>query len=422
MLKKLSEIINKSSSIDDYVISRLTSYSSNKIENKISSFLKIDSQEIINYDQILGSENVSVITNSDGDLVISLIDNSTKELNLELSDFPIIIRNKHYSFSLNVLGEYVAPLKYKISNLPPGLTFNEETNIFSGVCNNNGVYYPIFILSDATGAEVKIIKTLQVRNLKLTINIPDNYLEQIYNGNISCRDGIPPYIYSIENLPNGLVLDQSTGYISGMATEFGNFNLKIKATDLDNNIVEESKLLTIEEVYYNYDPNVPGDGTIAGENPFLYLGTPFVSPSRNTTYYFAQDKNSYSNIGGSAADPWRVFYPDTGAWCHVGESGWIVQKFGELKKVWTIISKHTANGTGARTIDYYALTTPSDNTGTLIVSKQYNITNSYGTGDTFIRGVNINKVPCYGIRIATTCINGGGNYSIINGPITIYCE
>jgi hypothetical protein len=97
-----------------------------------------------------------------------------------------------------------------------------------------------------------------------------------------------------------------------------------------------------------------------------------------------------------------------------------MHRFGTAKTVRTITFRGTANGVGPKTVSYYALTTASDTTGTLIQTQNFVSFDTYGSTTPYAIGINC-TVACYGIRIVTTCI-GGGNYSVVIGPVTIYCS
>jgi|GEM_PF-2564907 len=113
--------------------------------------------------------------------------------------------DKYYEVSLTVTGPY-------------GYGFTTKRNYI------HGVFVPPNILTNA---------------------FSDAVVGGYYEENLNAVDGVSPYTWSIDSgsLPDGLVLDYSTGKISGSPKDANNFSFTVKVTD--SNMMTDTQVLSI---------------------------------------------------------------------------------------------------------------------------------------------------------------------------------
>lgn len=173
--------------------------------------------------------------------------NDSKKLILNVSDrvkitnTNLIVNNKldkPFTYTINATGEDIV---YNITNIS-GITLND--NIISGTFISGGTYNIDINISGKTGSDSKTL-TINVGLNPIITSSGQIVCEQYSDINYIITPEIDDTIYSIIGvLPSGLQLIKNnyTYYISGKPSEFGLFNVKIKAK---NSIGESTKDLTI---------------------------------------------------------------------------------------------------------------------------------------------------------------------------------
>ena len=80
-----------------------------------------------------------------------------------------------------------------------------------------------------------------------TTSLPQGTVGVAYSATLMASGGKKPYTWSISagSLPAGLVLNASTGVISGMPTGSGTFNFTVKVTDAEKPAASTTKALSI---------------------------------------------------------------------------------------------------------------------------------------------------------------------------------
>ncbi|MBX7222264.1 MAG: putative Ig domain-containing protein [Blastocatellia bacterium] len=125
-------------------------------------------------------------------------------------------------------------------SLPNGLSLNAATGVVSGTLNNAGTFsFTIRATNQAGCSGSQSYSLLVVSNEPcptLAINPPtiDNGAVSIpYSQLISASQGNGPYTYQVSSgiLPAGLLLDATTGLLSGVPSQDGSFTFTVRATD-----------------------------------------------------------------------------------------------------------------------------------------------------------------------------------------------
>ncbi len=85
----------------------------------------------------------------------------------------------------------------------------------------------------------------------------------LYSQPVSAKGGEPPYQYSVSGgaLPAGMVLDGSSGVISGVPSEAGVYNFTIQASDFHSSVEESFIITQVNPLVFTDDLRFP-DGTV----------------------------------------------------------------------------------------------------------------------------------------------------------------
>jgi alpha-tubulin suppressor-like RCC1 family protein len=166
------------------------------------------------------------------------------------------IANSSYTNSLQATGG-VAPYTWSADSqsLPPGLSI-ASNGMISGIPTSGGEYWFVVQIEDSVGLRMAewlymiVNQPISIRTTNLPYGViglpytnrtdrdnPDIYLQS--DGGTGCDwDWCNPRnIWSIVagTLPNGIILDQASGKISGIPSESGNFDITFKVIDPGSN-------------------------------------------------------------------------------------------------------------------------------------------------------------------------------------------
>lgn len=147
--------------------------------------------------------------------------------------------NTPYTTYLTAVGGYY-PYTWAITSgsLPLGLTLGSAGGFIVGTPTQMGSYSFVLQVTDSASPPVVASQSYTMNVTPTPISVLGNLLSPApvnvpYHSQIPISGGTPPYSFSISsgNLPPGLILDPSTGYIDGTPTQVGTFNFTVTGKD-----------------------------------------------------------------------------------------------------------------------------------------------------------------------------------------------
>jgi hypothetical protein len=147
-----------------------------------------------------------------------------------------------YSASFHATGGTL-PYTWSIPSgaLPAGLSLNGPAGIVSGIPTVSGTFNMIAQVSDAgtpaqtqsAGTSISVAPGALSNLLIASAVLPSTTAGTVYSSAFRASGGTPPYSWSVSggSLPAGLVLNPSTGVVSGTPVAVGTFSLNVQLSD-----------------------------------------------------------------------------------------------------------------------------------------------------------------------------------------------
>lgn len=272
------------------------------------------------------------------------------------------------------------PKSFGATNLPAGLTINTVTGLITGSVSSAGSYSITISATNSFGTDTKTL-ILTVSTLPtpvITSSLTSNvYISTSYNYNITATN--TPTSYNATGLPTGLIVNTSTGLISGIPTVGGTYNITISATNSfgTGSATLVLQVLVLSQIYlHNF-----GTTTISGKP---YTVAPVVLATNLSSSQWDTNFTGFVNFLGSGPSPNQALGVNSGA---VGRTYTLTFNIaGGFKLDITSLSfwrQRSSTAATTSTITINAITVANDttptvgaNTGTLAVA---GITNLTGT-------------------------------------------
>jgi hypothetical protein len=169
--------------------------------------------------------------------------------------------------------------------LPPGLSLNSSTGVISGTPTVPGSSGFTAQVTDAYSVSATALVSITINppvNITTT-TLPIGYVGFSYDNSLAATGGLPPYTWSITNgaLPNGFVLNSSTGVISGSPTSANISNVTIQAQDSGNSVVA-SKAFSL---------TISGFGSVGGIVTDQVSGIPIAGATVTLNLSYIENNN-----------------------------------------------------------------------------------------------------------------------------------
>jgi hypothetical protein len=173
----------------------------------------------------------------------------TTALTIGVPPLPPAIVNTFYRTAPFVASGGGPPYAWSTSGtLPPGLTMNPNSGVISGTPTMVGSSSFSVTLRDAGGASVTTAMLVLAVNAPLSITpppLPPAFVNAPYPPlPFTAKGGAPPYTFAVAtgSLPPGMVLNSSTGVLSGTPTIAGVSTFTIRVTDSESATAATSSL------------------------------------------------------------------------------------------------------------------------------------------------------------------------------------
>ncbi|MDB9426649.1 putative Ig domain-containing protein [Microcystis aeruginosa CS-564/01] len=211
------------------------------------------------------SQTISFIINPSNLIVSAVSANNAPEFTTN-PELKIIVGND-YSYDANAVDADNDTLFYSLSLAPDGLTIDNNTGVLSWQSPTIGNYNISISVEDGKGG-----RDTQTYNLGVVTNVIDSQLNRppvfvsnpVVYGNLNTEyrydadatdadnDNLT---YSVINAPNGLVINQNTGVITGTPTVLGATEITLQVNDGKGGIATQIYTLSVlEEKTDNYAP------------------------------------------------------------------------------------------------------------------------------------------------------------------------
>lgn len=134
-------------------------------------------------------------------------------------------------------------------NLAPGLSLNADTGVISGLPSEPGSYPFTILLTDSFSQQITRKLTIVINPAPkiLTAALQGITINQTYNQTLSASGGTNTLAWDILSgtLPSGIILNSSTGVLSGSPTLSGTFSFTVRLRDSNGASANRNLSITV---------------------------------------------------------------------------------------------------------------------------------------------------------------------------------
>lgn len=173
-------------------------------------------------------------------------------LEITTASVPEATQGLNLTFSLTASGGF-PPYTWgqTAGAMPPGLQLNTNTGLISGIPSTPGTYSVTIQLRDSVLQEVNRTFSTIINPAPqiMTSALPAGSVAQPYNQTLSSSGGTVPLTWSVSSgtLPSGIVLNSSTGVLSGTPSISGVTSFTVRLRDINGAIVTKALSVTVNQ-------------------------------------------------------------------------------------------------------------------------------------------------------------------------------
>lgn len=154
----------------------------------------------------------------------------------------------NYQIVSNYCGASEPPCTYSAPGLPPGLAVNTSTGLITGTPTTVGTNYVYVYAQSPIGGTATLGVTFTISPPPLAIttsSLPQGTAGSAYSATLAASGGTTPYTWNVSGLPAGLILNTSSGTVSGTPISSGSYTLSVSVTDAATTLVSKTVYLNI---------------------------------------------------------------------------------------------------------------------------------------------------------------------------------
>ena len=173
-------------------------------------------------------------------------------LEITTASVPAATQGLNLTFSLTASGGF-PPYTWSqtVGNMPPGLQLNVNTGVISGTPSTPGTYSVTIRLRDSILQEVNRIFNTVINPAPqiVTSALPGITVNQAYSQSLSASGGTAPLTWDISSgtLPSGILLNSSTGLLSGTPTVSGTSSFTVRLRDVNGAATTKTLSMTVNQ-------------------------------------------------------------------------------------------------------------------------------------------------------------------------------